>query len=370
MGMTSGKIRWGILGAAEIARKNWKAIGNTGNSTVAAVASRDLERCRRFIAECQAEAPMAALPEAINSYEALLDSPGIDAVYIPLPTGVRKKWVLRAAAAGKHILCEKPCAVSAADLHEMIEACRRRRVQFMDGVMFMHSRRLERMREALDDQANIGEIRRIASAFSFGAPPEFFRGNIRAQGGLEPHGCVGDLGWYCIRLSLWAMKWQMPREVIGRVLEATAGAAGSAPVPTEFSGELFFEGGVSASFYCSFLTELQQWGIISGRRGYLSIPDFVLPFDGAEMNFEVRRSVFHIKGCDFRMEPGGRAITVAETSHGHPDSQETNMFRNFGEQIVAGGWNERWPEQAWKTQLVMEACLESGRADGRPVRLP
>ena len=68
-------------------------------------------------------------------------------VYIPLPTGIRKEWVLRAARAGKHVVCEKPCAVSVRDLVEMLEACRRHRVQFMDGVMFMHSRRLELMRK-------------------------------------------------------------------------------------------------------------------------------------------------------------------------------------------------------------------------------
>ncbi len=71
----------------------------------------------------------------------------MDAVYIPLPTGLRQEWVVRAAEAGKHVICEKPCAVSAADLSEMISACRKNRVQFMDGVMFMHNPRLGRVRE-------------------------------------------------------------------------------------------------------------------------------------------------------------------------------------------------------------------------------
>jgi predicted dehydrogenase len=96
-----------------------------------------------------------------------LASDEIEAVYIPLPTGLRKEWVLRAAAAGKHVLSEKPCAVSVADLREMIEACRKHRVQFMDGVMFMHSRRLPRLREILEDGRSVGQVRRITSAFSF-----------------------------------------------------------------------------------------------------------------------------------------------------------------------------------------------------------
>src|SRR5512147_2723758 len=109
-GMNPHKLRWGIMGTANIARKNWKAIQLTGNSTVAAVASRDRERSRRFIAECQAEAPMDTVPQAFGSYEDLLSCDAVEAVYIPLPTGLRREWVLRAAQAGKHVVCEKPCA--------------------------------------------------------------------------------------------------------------------------------------------------------------------------------------------------------------------------------------------------------------------
>src|SRR6185312_6531156 len=224
------KLRWGILGTAEIARKNWLAIRNSGNSTVAAVASRTLDRSRQFIGECQAEVPMDAAPRAFGSYEELLASPEIEAVYIPIPTGLRKEWVIRAARAGKHILCEKPCAVTTGDLRAMLDACRENRVQFLDGVMFMHSRRLARMREVLDDPESIGDIRRIQSAFAFNAPPEFYEGNIRSQPKLEPHGCIGDVGWYCIRLSLWAMQWRMPRQVSARIHSTNI-------VPTELSGE-------------------------------------------------------------------------------------------------------------------------------------
>ena len=74
----------------------------------------------------------------------MLAAKDVDALYIPLPTGLRKEWVIRAAQAGKHIVCEKPCAINAADLREMVDACRQHRVQFMDGVMFMHSRRLDK----------------------------------------------------------------------------------------------------------------------------------------------------------------------------------------------------------------------------------
>src|SRR4030095_12909852 len=157
-------VRGGILGAAEIARKNWHAILNSGNGTVGAVASRELARAQKFVAECQQQFPFAQIPQALGSYEELLARKDIDAVYIPLPTGLRKEWVLRAAAAGKHIVCEKPCAVRVSHLQEMIGACRKHGVQFVDGVMFMHSQRLGALRAVLDDGQSIGKIRRIQSS--------------------------------------------------------------------------------------------------------------------------------------------------------------------------------------------------------------
>jgi predicted dehydrogenase len=363
--MTGNKVRWGILGTAQIARKNWKAIRNTGNSTVVAVASRNLARATEFIAECQSEAPMEAPPTAFGSYEELLASKQVEAVYIPLPTGLRKEWVLRAAAAGKHIVSEKPCAPSVADLQEMIEACRRNRVQFMDGVMFMHSRRLEGMREALDNPTSVGEVRRITSAFSFHAPPEFFEANIRANSVLEPYGCLGDLGWYCIRFALWVMGGQLPRRVTGRILNEFGKTKGRAPVPTEFSGEMFFDHGVSSGFYCSFLTAIEQWAQVSGSKGYLRTSDFVVPFFGSEAAFELNNAVHNVSGCDFNMEAHWRSLAVAEYSNSHPTAQETNLFRNFADQARSGRLDEAWPDIALKTQQVMSACFESARQESR-----
>ena len=368
--MSEAKVRWGILSTAEIARKNWKAIFNSGNGILTAVASREEQRSRDFIALCQREAAFEPMPRALAGYEALLAAKDIEALYIPLPTGLRAEWVIRAAQAGKHVVCEKPCARSVAELREMLEACRRHRVQFLDGVMFIHSRRLERLREVLDDGKSIGKVKRIASAFSFGAPPEFFVTNIRSHSELEPFGCLGDLGWYCIRFALWAMKFQLPRRVSGRLLSQRGRGDSPAPVPVEFSGELWFDGGISASFYCSSITELQQWVHVSGTKGSLRIPDFVLPDHGSELVFEVNRPAYRIKVCDFDMDPGTRRIAVPEHSNSHPSAQESNLFRNFANQIRSGSLNDRWPEMALKTQQVMEACLASAQADGRTMQCP
>src|SRR5438105_8792865 len=114
--MSEPLCRWGILGTANIARKNWKAIRNAGNSALVAVASRNRDRARQFIQECQAEVALTPAPIPCGSYAELIQRDDIDAVYLPLPTAVRKEWVIRAAEAGKHVLCEKPCGVSCADV--------------------------------------------------------------------------------------------------------------------------------------------------------------------------------------------------------------------------------------------------------------
>jgi predicted dehydrogenase len=364
--MKKPALRWGILSTAQIARKIWQAIHLAGG-TVTVVASRDGARAQKFIDECQSEAPMAKPARAVGNYQELLEAQDIDAIYIPLPTGLRKEWVLRAAAAGKHVLCEKPCAVSVADLREMIAACKRHKVQFMDGVMFMHSRRLEKMRAVLDDGRTVGPIQRISSAFQFCSSKEFFKDNIRTDSRLEPMGTLGDQGWYCIRIALWAMRWQLPERVTGRILASVTRPKGTPPVPTEFSGELFFPGGESSTFYCSFLTELAQRVNISGTLGHLSFSDFVLPLTGKKTFFETGSQDYRFIGCDASMVPSTRRWAVAEHSHSGLDSQETNMIRNFTRQAQSGQLNSLWPEVALKTQQVMQACWKSAQANGKAI---
>jgi predicted dehydrogenase len=365
MQSNTDKLRWGILGTAHIARKNWKAIRHTGNGTVVAVASRNLEKAHKFIAECQADVPMDETPRALGSYETLIADPSVDALYIPLPTALRKEWVLRAAAAGKHVVCEKPCAASTSDLREMLEACRKNRVQFLDGVMFMHSQRLPRMRGVLDCGESIGKIRRITTSFSFPAAPEFFTANIRAQSETEPYGCLGDLGWYCLRFTLWVMRWQVPRQVTGKFLDQSTAPGSRSPVATEFSGELLFDDGVSSGFYCSFLTANEQCATVSGTKGYMHLFDFVLPVHGKNPEFKVNRTTHGPRG----VETCWQEITVPEHSNNHPTAQETNLFRNFANQVRTGTINESWLDMAWQTQRVMEACFRSAQDGSRPVEL-
>jgi predicted dehydrogenase len=351
------KLRFGILSTAGIGKKNWQAILNSGNGVVSAVASRDAQKSREYIRQCQAENPFVIQPDALGSYEELIASPKVDAVYIPLPTGLRKEWVLRAAAAGKHVVCEKPCGTNAAELAEMISGCAKNRVQFMDGVMFMHSPRLEKIREILDDGKSIGQIRHIASAFSFYSGEEFFHDNIRVDDALEPAGCLGDLGWYCIRFALWTMNWQLPREVTGKILSQSG-----TPVPTEFTGELVYDGGISSGFYCSFLAARQQWAHICGQNGWLRVPGFVHPLDSYEPAIEVNDVESRVTS-DVKCPPG-----VNPAWQGHATAQDTRMFRNFAAQVFSGKLNDDWPQWALKTQIVLDACHAAARR-GSTVKL-
>jgi hypothetical protein len=120
-----------------------------------------------------------------------------------------------------------------------------------------------------------------------------------------------------------------------------------------------------ASFYCSFLTETEQWARISGTRGCVQISDFVLPAAGKEVSFELQHTQFQVNGCDFRLEIIPQRFAVDEYSHSHATAQESNLFRNFAAQVFSGQLNLTWPEIALKTQLLMEACLDSARAGGR-----
>lgn len=366
--MSQDICRWGILGTAFIAKKNWKSIWNCDNATLVAVASRSEERAAEYIAENQAQVPFDPTPEAVGSYEALLARDDIDAVYIPLPTGIRKEWVIKAAEAGKHVMGEKPCGDTLADVEEITAACKANNVQYMDGVMFMHSARLPAIRETIDS-GEIGDLRRITTQFSFFAPEDFREGNIRVSSSLESLGCLGDLGWYNIRFSLFAMKYALPEKVTGRLLTEYGRADSPEAVPVEFSGEMFWPGGISANFYCSFVTEHQQWAHVSGTKGYLRVDDFVLPYFGSDSGFDVASHQFDFYGSDFNMRNGTRHVPVPEYSNSFPGAQETELFRNFSKLALSGSTDDFWPDVALKTQHVLNACLESARNGSEPVEL-
>ena len=367
--MSEKKCRWGFLSAAWIGIKNWQSVALSGNGEIVAVASRDLKKANTWIDECSAHVPFSNRPEAVEGYDELLARDDIDAVYIPLPTGVRKEWVIKAAKARKHVLSEKPCGISVRDVEEIVAACDEAGVQFMDGVMFMHSGRLNDLRKAIDDGTSLGTLRRINSQFSFCAPDDFLQGNIRMHSDLEPLGCLGDLGWYNIRFNLWVMNYKMPTSVTGNILSGASRPDSPDKVPTEFSGEMFYDNGVSASYYCSFITAMQQWANLCGTEGNIHLDDFVVPCFGSEVGFTIAKMTSNQDVCDFNMERREQRIITQEYGNSHPTAQETKLFRNFSQLVLNGDIDNQWGEITLKTQKVMMACLESARNGGQAVTL-
>jgi len=350
------QVVWGFLGAAGIAEKNWASVQRSGNGILKMVGSRDVGKAQAFIDQCQASAPFEVTPKAVAGYEEILADPEINAVYIPLPTGLRKDWVIRAAEAGKHILCEKPCAPNLADLEEMIAACETHKVQFMDGVMFMHNPRLSKIIEVVKGGEELGRLRRIESCFSFFGEDDF-EDNIRINSKLEPLGALGDLGWYCVRMSLCCCEGDLPLRVRATLFEEKGG------VPVDLRGDLIFGGSRTASFHCSFNTALEQSCRISGTKGALTLNDFVLPCDNQKAAFTIERQEEVGEGSNFST----RSVNQEVNLPGEFDSQKTLLFRNFNNLVLSGERDSYWPEISLQTQRVMDALMKSAHRDGEMV---
>ncbi len=184
------KIRWGILGVAKIATaKVIPAMQRASNVEIAAIASRDLKKS-------EAAARQLNIPTAYGSYEALLADPSIDAVYNPLPNHLHVPWSIRAAEAGKHVLCEKPIALSVAETLQLIAARDKANVKVGEAFMARTHPQWLRARE-IAQSGRIGDVRVVSGHFSyFNRDPQNVR-NIASIGG----GGVMDIGCYPITLS-------------------------------------------------------------------------------------------------------------------------------------------------------------------------
>eukprot|EP00475_Leptophrys_vorax_P018901 TRINITY_DN2580_c0_g1_i3.p1 TRINITY_DN2580_c0_g1~~TRINITY_DN2580_c0_g1_i3.p1 ORF type:complete len:209 (+),score=57.96 TRINITY_DN2580_c0_g1_i3:364-990(+) len=160
--------------------------------------------------------------------------------------------------------------------------CRDCKVQFMDGVMFMHNPRLDLLAERINDKGDFfGEVTRVTSAFSYNAPVEFLEGgDIRTQANADPLGCLGDLGWYCIRIGLVAFQYTMPHSVIAR--NFTKNKQG---VVIDLDVDVFWTADRSKllTFHCSFRhTPRQTVEILFSKEKRVVMDDFVIPNNQTE----------------------------------------------------------------------------------------
>ena len=246
-------LRWGVLSTANIAtQKVIPGIRRAARNEVVAIASRDAGTARRV-------ADSLEIPRAHGSYEALLADPDVDAVYIPLPNHLHMEWMIAAARAGKHVLCEKPLALTAADAQRMADASREAGVHLMEAFMYRHHPSWVAVRE-LVASGRIGSPVAIQSWFGFyNDDPANIR-NVREFGG----GALYDVGCYCINLSRMLFGDE-PRRVSASIVRDPASG-----VDILTDAILEFDDGI-ASFGCSIRTEPDQRVNVYGTAGRISI---------------------------------------------------------------------------------------------------
>jgi predicted dehydrogenase len=185
------KIRWGILSTANIGvQKVIPAMQQGTYCEMVAIASRDLGKA-------QTAARRLNIPKAYGSYEELLADSEVDAVYNPMPNHLHVPWSIQAVETGKHVLCEKPIALSAEEAQELLQTAQKHpHLKIMEAFMYRHHPQWQKAKQLVDN-GQIGELKTIQSFFSYhNVDPENVR-NIAAIGG----GGLMDIGCYCISLS-------------------------------------------------------------------------------------------------------------------------------------------------------------------------
>jgi len=358
-------VRIGIMGCASIAKKNARAIIRSERCTLVAVASRSLDKALAFCDELKLKRSIASGSgdaASTDSYSHLLVDSNVDAVYIPLPTKLHKEWVLRAAAAGKHVLVEKPVGVNANEVQEMIAACRAAGVAFMDGTMFVHHRRFKQIDRLFADTT--WQPKRVTSAFTFAAPIDFLAGgNIRTNG-MDPLGCLGDVGWYCIRFGMEAFKAR-PAYVRARVWEATDGG-----VPTDMDCDVSFSRGDPErtvlsprllTFHCSFHHHLRQVVEATSSDGRIvRMDDFVIPRreEACEYVIEDVPERPQLSHYDTVVRGVKSTVPVLDCC------QEVAMWDAFAALVVQRNRTYYYDDAMLRAHQVMDALQESGAQGG------
>jgi predicted dehydrogenase len=252
-------LRWGIISTADIGiTKVIPALQHTEHCEVVAIASRDG-------AKAEAAASRLGIPTAYGTYEELLAAVDVDAVYIPLPNDMHAEWTIRAANAGKHVLCEKPLAVGVAQAEEMAMACAAAGVKLAEAFMYrLHPTWVETVRMVRDGV--IGRLQAVQSFFSFyNDDPSDIRNRLEHGGGA-----ILDIGCYSINLS------RMLFDSEPTMIKASVHRDPDMGIDTVSSVLLGFPGGGQSTFTCSIRAESYQRVHIFGTTGRIEIE---IPFN-------------------------------------------------------------------------------------------
>ena len=247
-------LRWGLLSTARINLALLPALRECTRAEAVAVASRDLGRASSFAAE-------HGLPVAYGSYEELIDDPDIDVVYNPLPNSLHAEWTIRAADAGKHVLCEKPLACTLAEVDAIAAAAERNSVVVAEAFMYRHHPQTRRVQEMAASGA-IGDIRLVRGSFSFTLE---HRSDIRLDADLHG-GSAWDVGVYPVSYA---------RTIFGEPPVAVAAVRhdGANGVDLTCAGTITFPGGGRAQFDSSFELPFRAHLEIVGSTGVIVVPN-------------------------------------------------------------------------------------------------
>ena len=323
----AGRLRWGILSTANIAtQKVIPGLRRSARGEVLGIASREDGRATEVARRLE-------IPRSYGSYEALLADPDIDAVYIPLPNHLHAEWTVAAARAGKHVLCEKPLAMTAPDAQRMVDACRDAGVLLMEAFMYRHHPSWIAARELLAS-GRIGRLQAVDSWFSYyNDDPANIR-NILDAGG----GALYDVGCYCVNLSRMLFDGEPVR------VQAAVRRDQRLGVDVVTSGVLEFDAGI-ASFTCSTRTEPDQRVHIYGTDGRISIE---IPFN---IPPDRRTRIFVTAGGAPPVAPDTETLTFDVAD---PYACEADVFANA---VLDGDELPVPPEDAVGNLRVIEALF-------------
>ncbi len=262
------QIKWGVLGYAGIAKSRViPAMLCAEHAIPYAVASRSDVKLQEAVERF-------GFSKTYHTYEALLKDPDIDAVYIPLPNALHREWTIKAARAGKHILCEKPLALKEEDALEMIQACKENGVKLMEAFMYRFSSRSRKIRELLDTGI-IGEIRHINSSHRFLLED---KNNVRVNAELGG-GSLRDVGCYPVNMVGMLLN-DYPRHIcaLKTVFQG---------VDFTLSAVLKYKNGIMASIHSGFDSRSAQITEIDGTKGCIIVRDSFTDQDDKDTPIQV-----------------------------------------------------------------------------------
>jgi len=280
------QLNWGLLSTARINRSLIKPIKASKRHHLLAVASRTQESADAYAREWN-------IPRAHGSYEALLNDPEVDVIYNPLPNHMHAEWSIKAMRAGKHVLCEKPFALTLDEVDAMIAASRETGKVLAEAFMYRHHPQTLRVKQIVES-GQLGKIQVIKGEFSFKLDgPDDYR-NFKEMGG----GSLWDVGCYPISYTRLLVGGE-PAEVFGWQVLGPGGSDNT------FVGQMRFANGVLAQFDSSFVTPYRVGMEIIGSEAALIIPQPFKP----DLNSEI---YLHHDGKQERLEVTGQELYLGE----------------------------------------------------------